>query len=157
MARLLINGLLSNGDLTDTSSTAIYTPGAVYEDSDGEKYQYIGPASQYISAYFAAQVTTASTGSALRVIKAATTSTTVGDGIVQANLALGYYGFIKKTGVAEAYVTSSVAAGAVLMGHASTAGCLAAKTSTIAEGVAKALETGLGLGTTTTVQLRYPC
>jgi hypothetical protein len=153
-----INELLAGGGLTDTSATAIYNPGQIYENEDtGAKYQYVGPTSAYISAYFQVAVTTAEDGVSMRVIKKPTTSTTIGQGIPQVNMPLGYYGFIKKTGVAEAYVTSSVALGAELMGHASTAGCLAAKTSTVASGVAKTLEVGLGLGTTTTVLLLYPC
>jgi hypothetical protein len=152
-----LNGLVKGGDLTSTTSKAVYPPGAIYTDElTGANWQYVY-VSSVISSYFQVGIQSAVDGTTFTVVKKPVTSSTVGCGVTQQYFSAGTYGFIKKTGVAKAYVTSSVAAGATLMAHASTAGLFAAKTSTIANGVAQTLETGLGAGTTTTVYLMYPC
>lgn len=148
-----INGLVQKKD--EASATAYYTPGALYEDENGEIYQY-AKASTYVSAYFVVAINAQTAGTTCTVNKNLTVSTKCGDAIAIVNVAAGYYAFFKKAGVAEAYVTSSVAANATLMSHASTAGALAAKTSTIADGVAKTLETGLGMGTATSCKVFFP-
>ena len=150
-----INGFVQGAG--DVSTTKHYNPGKIYQDEDTDiNYQYVY-ASTHISAYFGVEIYSMVAGTTCKVKKAATTSTTMGDGVPQVALPAGYYGFVQKTGPAEGYVASSVAAGSVLQNSASTAGLFQAKTSTIAQGVARALETGLGASTTTGIQLMYPC
>jgi hypothetical protein len=152
MASYMINGL--GQAVTEASTTKYAKPGVVYEDGDGNKYNY-GYFSVYCSAGFQTVGYEQADG-VLKLAKGAATSTTLQNGgTTLCNTGTGYYAFTQIKGNCEAYVTSSVAAGSPLTAaSAASAGVLNVKAAGIAGIIAQAVDTGQGEGTMCTVNMQ---